>query len=98
MYVTKNCLEQIGLMDESYFLFFEDQDWGCAKKLGLGYASASIVAHQRGTTTGSAKNLTAIPKLAVYLQHRNGIHFVRRHYPWSLPLRIAVQFCMRYGS
>ena len=91
MYVTRPCLEQIGLMDESYFLFFEDLDWGVrAKKLGLGYASSSIVAHQRGTTTGSAGGLAAMSKLAVYLQHRNGIHFVRRHFPWSLPVRIAV--------
>jgi N-acetylglucosaminyl-diphospho-decaprenol L-rhamnosyltransferase len=91
MYVTRPCLEQIGLMDESYFLFFEDLDWGVrAKKLGLGYASSSIVAHQRGTTTGSAGGLAGMSKLAVYLQHRNGIHFVRRHFPWSLPVRIAV--------
>jgi N-acetylglucosaminyl-diphospho-decaprenol L-rhamnosyltransferase len=91
MYVTRDCIEQIGLMDESYFLFFEDLDWGMrAKKLGLGYASASIVAHQRGTTTGSSGHLTAISRLAVYLQHRNGIHFVRRHFPLTLPVRVAV--------
>ena len=52
MYVTRPCLEKIGPMDESYFLFFEDLDWGLrAKACGLGYASASIVRHQRGTTT-----------------------------------------------
>lgn len=90
MYVTRRCIEQIGLMDESYFLFFEDLDWGVrAKKLGLGYASASIVAHQRGTTTGSAGRSAALSRLSVYLQHRNAIHFVRRHYPWTLPVRIA---------
>ncbi len=91
MYVTRKCLDQVGLMDESYFLFFEDLDWGVrAKKFGLGYASTSVVAHQRGTTTGSAGGLAAMSRLAVYLQHRNGIHFVRRHFPWSLPLRIGV--------
>jgi N-acetylglucosaminyl-diphospho-decaprenol L-rhamnosyltransferase len=90
MYVTRKCLDQVGLMDESYFLFFEDLDWGVrAKKLGLGYASASIVAHQGGTTTGSSGGLATMSRLAVYLQHRNGIHFVRRHFPWSLPIRIA---------
>ena len=91
MYVTRECIEQIGLMDESYFLFYEDLDWGVrAKKFGLGYASGSIVAHQRGTTTGSAGGVGAISKLAVYLEHRNAIHFVRRHFPWALPLRIAI--------
>ena len=93
MYVTRHCIEKIGLMDESYFLFFEDLDWGVrAKSLGLGYASASIVAHKRGTATGSARSLAAMPKLSVYLQQRNGIHFVRRHFPWSLPLRIVISY------
>jgi N-acetylglucosaminyl-diphospho-decaprenol L-rhamnosyltransferase len=91
MYVTRPCLEAIGHMDESYFLFFEDLDWGQrAKACGLGYASASIVGHRRGTTTGSSKSLAAIPRLSVYLQHRNGIHFVRKYFPWTLPLRIVI--------
>jgi GT2 family glycosyltransferase len=102
MYVTRPCIERVGLMDESYFLFFEDLDWGVrAKAAGLGYASDSIVAHRRGTTTGSAKSPATIPRLSVYLQHRNGIHFVRRYFPWALPVRItvsclyAVRFLMR---
>lgn len=91
MYATRSCIEKVGLMDESYFLFFEDLDWGVrAKKLGLGYASGSVVAHKRGTTTGSARERAAIPRLSVYLQHRNGIRFVRTHFSWSLPARILV--------
>ncbi|MCI4677043.1 glycosyltransferase family 2 protein [Rhodoblastus acidophilus] len=100
MYVTRRCVEQIGMMDESYFLFFEDLDWGVrAKKLGLGYASTSVVAHRRGTTTGSAGRGAALSRLAVYLQHRNAIHFVRRHYPWTLPLRIAmsIAYAVRFA-
>jgi GT2 family glycosyltransferase len=91
MYVTRPCLEKIGPMNESYFLFFEDLDWGLrAKSCGLGYASASIVWHKRGTTTGTAKSLARIPRLSIYLEHRNGIHFVCRHFPWTLPVRVAV--------
>lgn len=101
MYVTRRCVEKIGLMDETFFLFDEDLDWGVrAKKLGvqLGYASGSIVAHQGGTTTGSAGGGLEMSKLAIYLQHRNAIHFVRRHFPWSLPVRIAVSilYALRY--
>ncbi len=93
MYVTRACIETIGPMDERYFLFFEDLDWGVrAKQFGLGYASASIVAHKRGTTTGSANAPGEIPGLTVYLEHRNGIHFVRRHFPWALPLRVVASF------
>ncbi|MET3332241.1 MULTISPECIES: glycosyltransferase family 2 protein [Bradyrhizobium] len=87
MYVTRWCIERIGLMDENYFLFYEDMDWGLrARHLGLGYAADSIVIHKRGTTTGSGRASV----LSVYLQHRNCVRFVRRHFPWSLPLRVAV--------
>jgi N-acetylglucosaminyl-diphospho-decaprenol L-rhamnosyltransferase len=93
MYVTRACLEKIGPMDESYFLFFEDLDWGLrAKAYGLGYASSSLVMHKRGTTTGSAKSLATMPRLSVYLQHRNGIHFVRKYFPTTLPMRVAISF------
>jgi GT2 family glycosyltransferase len=91
MFVTRPCIEKIGPMDESFFLFFEDLDWGVrAKAAGLGYASKSIVGHKRGTSTGSAKSPAAVPKLVVYLEHRNGIRFVRKHFPLTLPVRIAV--------
>ena len=90
-YVTRRCVEQIGLMDDRYFLFFEDLDWGRrAKKLGLGYASDSIVAHRRGTTTGSANTLREVSRLSVYLEHRNAIHFVRKFVPWTMPIRLLV--------
>src|SRR5262249_26072066 len=43
MYVTRACVDQIGPMDDRFFLYYEDMDWGIrAKKCGLGYAAASI--------------------------------------------------------
>lgn len=90
MYVTRSCLQRIGNMDETYFLFFEDLDWGIrAKSQGLGYAARSLVGHKRGTTTGSAKRLAEVPKLSLYLEHRNGIHFVRKFFPRTIPNRIV---------
>ncbi len=90
MYVTRACADTIGLMDERFFLFFEDLDWGMRAKIcGIGYASDSIIVHKRGTTTGSANSLQTIPRLSVYLEHRNSIHFVRKHFAWALPFRIA---------
>jgi N-acetylglucosaminyl-diphospho-decaprenol L-rhamnosyltransferase len=92
-YVTRECIEKIGLMDESYFLFSEDLDWGVrAKRYGLGYASASIVLHKRGTTTGSAASPSSVPRFSVYLQHRNTVRFVRKYFPLTLPICVAVRF------
>ena len=82
-YVTRECVEQIGLMDERYFLFFEDLDWGLrAKKLCcLGYAHSAIVRHQGGTTLGSVAARGEKSKLSVFLEFRNRLLFVRRRYP-----------------
>ena len=60
-YVTRYIIEQIGLMDERYFLYFEDLEWGCrAKHLGaIGYAHGSVVPHKgerRSARLGSARN------------------------------------------
>ena len=95
IYVTRNCLEQIGLMDESYFLFCEDLDWGIrAKRLGaIGYAHSSVVSHKGGTTIGSSADRRQESPLSVYLGFRNRLNFVRAHFaiwlPWTILMSIA---------
>ena len=87
IYVTRACIDRIGLMDERFFLYYEDLDWGMrAKRYGLlGYASTSLVQHKGGTTIGSAKNRSDRSRLSIYLENRNRLHFVRIHYPRFLP-------------
>jgi GT2 family glycosyltransferase len=91
LYVTRAMIEAIGLMDDRYFLYFEDLDWGMRAKAagGIGYAHASIVPHTGGTTTtliaGRASTLT------IYLEFRNRVLFVRSHYPKLLAWTIAMQ-------
>jgi N-acetylglucosaminyl-diphospho-decaprenol L-rhamnosyltransferase len=91
MYLTRECLEKIGPMDERFFLFYEDADWSVrAKQLGLGYAPDSIVPHKGGTTIGSARLRADRSRLSVYLESRNHIHFVRLHWRRYLPLAIIL--------
>ena len=93
MYVTRNCIERIGLMDESFFLYWEEVDWAIRAKAecGVGYAHKSVVPHVMGTTTGSAGGRAKRSAFSVYLGHRNQLHFVRRHHPrwflWTLFVR-----------
>ena len=87
MYVTRNCIERIGLMDESFFLYWEEVDWAVRAKAacGVGYAHKSVVPHVMGTTTGSAGGRAKRSAFSVYLGHRNQLRFVRRHHPrWFL--------------
>lgn len=93
VYITRDLINRIGLMDERYFLYFEDLEWGCrAKAIGmLGYAHRSVVPHKGGTTIGSASTRAGRSRLAVYLEFRNRILFVRdRHRLW-LPWTVVMQ-------
>ena len=94
MYVTRECAECVGPMDERFFLYFEDLDWGIrAKRFGLGYARDSIVLHNGGTTIGSSSGHRAgRSRLSVYLQYRNLLLFVRKHYPVFSPLANTMAF------
>lgn len=101
VYVTRECLNKIGLMDERYFLYFEDLDWGYqAKKFGgVGYAFKSIVLHHVGTSIGTARKDSVGSNFSVYLDFRNRIHFIRKHHRgwllWSLVV-LLVQ-ALRYA-
>jgi N-acetylglucosaminyl-diphospho-decaprenol L-rhamnosyltransferase len=91
-YVTRACVERIGLMDERYFLFFEDLDWGMRAKAacGLGYSYRAVVRHRGGTTIGSAPTRSQTSNLTVFLEFRNRILFVRSRYPFWFPWTILV--------
>jgi N-acetylglucosaminyl-diphospho-decaprenol L-rhamnosyltransferase len=90
MFVTRSCLAQIGPMDERFFLYFEDLDWGIrAKPSGIGYAAPSVVFHRSGSTIGSSSLRREDRSwLSIYLANRNRIEFVRKHYPLRLPLAV----------
>jgi N-acetylglucosaminyl-diphospho-decaprenol L-rhamnosyltransferase len=95
IYITRTCLDRIGLMDERYFLYFEDLDWGlrAKKSCGVGYAHRSIVLHTGGTTIGTATSRRNQSPLAVYLDFRNRLLFVRQHFavwmPWTVLVALA---------
>jgi hypothetical protein len=93
LYATRALIDSIGLMREHYFLYFEDLEWGVrAKRHGhaVGYANTSIVVHQGGSTIGSSWNRRDRSRLAVYLDLRNRLLFVKEHHPLWLPWTLLV--------
>ena len=81
-------LEQIGLLQEDYFLYFEELDWATRAKgtFKLGYAAASVVYHKEGSSIGGSdvvkdqKSYTSD-----FYSLRNRVRFTRRFYPYALP-------------
>ena len=101
VYVTRGCLLKIGLMEERYFLYFEDLDWGLrAKRINeIGYAFDAVVYHKGGTTIGSGPK-HMISEFATYLNFRNRVLFVNSHFPAWLLWTVAISLvrALEFGA
>ncbi|RIJ41459.1 glycosyltransferase family 2 protein [Pontibacter oryzae] len=89
MFVSAEFVTKVGLLDENYFLYFEELDWatrGRQKGFQLGYASESRVYHKEGQTIGSSSNGAKKSILADIEGVRSKIHFVKKFYPAKMPL------------
>jgi GT2 family glycosyltransferase len=79
MLTSSAFLRTTGLMQEDYFLFFEELDWAERAKragFGLGYAQDSHVFHKAGSATGSAEESA----FSIYYLNRNRLKFIWRFY------------------
>lgn len=78
----REMMAEVGLLDDSLFLYFEDADWSArAARVGwkLFYTPGSVVRHKESVSSGGA----ASPRL-VYYTARNRLYFVRRNFPAKL--------------
>lgn len=89
MLVSRDWLYTVGLMCESYFLYFEELDWGIRAKsqYKLGYAPRSLVYHKVG---GASRRKASTASLQFLV--RNRIRFVARHLPDRLPSTLLSLF------
>jgi GT2 family glycosyltransferase len=92
MLISRRCLEAVGLLEESYFLYYEELDLvGRAQPVfNFGYSAASVVYHKEGASIGTASARADRSALSEFYQARNRIVFTRRHHAWFLPSVIAV--------
>lgn len=86
MLVRKSFLDQVGLMNEQYFLTFEEIDWAtrAKDKFRLAYAPHSVVYHKEGGATGSHWALSRRNPLIERYAVRNRVLFTRTFYPMAL--------------
>jgi hypothetical protein len=92
LFIKTAVLEEIGFMDDEYFLYWEDVDWGMAarkKQYHLVYCPESRVWHKEGGTSGG------ITRLTDYYWVRNGLFFIKRFYPVLLPF-IPFSYLLKY--
>lgn len=87
MLVSRQFFDEIGLLCEDYFLYFEEADWAIRAqgRFVLGYAPQSIVYHKVGGSIGTSSNPAKMSYTSDYFNIRNRLLFTRRFYPAALP-------------
>jgi GT2 family glycosyltransferase len=82
---SRDFIETVGLMDERYFLYSEEQDWAYSAKgqFDFAYAPDAVLYHKEGATTGFSSRKTNLRSL--YHLTRSRVLLTAKHAPWALP-------------
>jgi N-acetylglucosaminyl-diphospho-decaprenol L-rhamnosyltransferase len=81
MFVSKDYIKTVGVMDEDFFVYFEDTEWSLRRgRFRLGYAHDSIVHHVAGATSGSGGPRKKRSRFSIYLGERNRVIVARKRY------------------
>lgn len=83
--VSRTFIEQVGFMDEGYFLYSEEQDWAYRSKnrFDMVYAPDAIIYHKGGASTGWNDNFVSMKSL--WFLTRSRIRCAYLHTPLMLP-------------
>lgn len=88
MLISRPFLQEIGMMNEEYFLYYEELDWilRAKEKYRIACAPDCIVYHKEGAAIGAdAVHIGQKSELSDYYSIRNRILFTKKYYPWCLP-------------
>lgn len=85
--VRRDVLEQVGLLCEDFFLYFDEVEWAARARgsFAMAYAPGSRVYHKEGATAGAKGRGSTKSRLADFHAIRNRLEFTRRYHPQCLP-------------
>lgn len=95
MLVSRTFIEEVGLMNEEYFLYFEELDWvmRSKKKFKFKCVYGSVVYHKNGSSTGAGDEEHK-SEISDYYLIRNRLIFTRKYYPFCI---ITVYISLLYS-
>jgi len=84
---TRRFVEEVGLLAEDYFLYFEELDWSLRGKgrFSVAWAPESLVYHKVGASVGTSSNPAKKSAACDYWNVRNRLFFTGRWFPEALP-------------
>jgi GT2 family glycosyltransferase len=87
MLVSRRFIEEVGLMDEKYFLYYEEVDWIMRGKnrYSVVYEDNALVYHKEGASIGSSHNRSIRSPLSCFFLVKSRLRFTRIFFPWALP-------------
>ena len=87
---SRRFIETVGLMEEDYFLYYEEVDWALRRgSLPLRVVEDAVVCHVGGTSIGSGSINRRPSPFSNYFNYRNRMRFIRRFNPAGLPVAMA---------
>lgn len=89
--LPRKFLCDIGLMDERYFLYFEEIDWTTRAqgRYQLTYAQDAFVYHKEGQSIGSKSITKTGSLLSEFYCNANKFVYARKFSPWTIPTIFA---------
>lgn len=94
MCIRADILSQIGLLNEQYFLYFEELDFvrRLPKGYSLGWCKEAVVEHVGGATIESQNGVTNANTTADYYSTLSALQFTRRYHRFWLITVLPVRF------
>ncbi|GAB0149775.1 glycosyltransferase family 2 protein [Marichromatium sp. PS1] len=80
-------LDEVGLMDERYFLYYEEIDWvlEARGRYALCYADDARLYHKEGRSVGTPTGERTSTLRSDFYIFRNKLRITRKHFPLGLP-------------
>lgn len=95
--MRRSLCEKVGLMDEQYFVYYDDSDylWRAVKKEGykLLYVPDIQIFHKESTSSGGRES-----DFTIYYMTRNSLYFARKHYGFFKILKTLILALPRSGA
>ncbi|MGF1454263.1 MAG: glycosyltransferase family 2 protein [Alphaproteobacteria bacterium] len=88
MFTSRAFLDEVGLLDERYFLFYEEIDWAMRTRGRFDhlYAPDAIIYHKKGASIGTGSAARRRGALADFYMTQSKLLFTRKHRPDLLPI------------